>query len=378
MKSFYIVVFFLDIALALFIYLRLFKNNLIVPAKYLIPLLFILALTPILFNLTMRFPIPNVVAFSINLLYGIYIILILGALVSLIPAIPLSIYQKWYPLAQQTKLIIQLSYLAFLVIFGGLSFYFALIHPPEVVKVKVAVDKNRFPNFPPLRVVQISDVHITPYMGKKNTQMIVDSVNKLNPDLIFITGDLIDAPPLKITDDLLPLKDLKANKGIFYVLGNHEYYRNIIESVNAIKKFKNITPLFNDSYLLKDEGIIILGLNDRTGSKDLYGPDPAKLLKMINDPQNEKYFKMLLLHQPKQFHDFKNLVDMAFAGHTHGGQIYPFNFVAKKYNDNFLEGLYKFQKEDRETYFYVNRGTGFWGPPLRFPDPREITLFEIH
>ncbi len=232
-----------------------------------------------------------------------------------------------------------------------------------------------FPDLPPdlvnLRCLQISDLHVGPTIDKSYVERLVQISNLQNPDLIFLTGDLCDGTVDHLKDQIEPLKKLKSKFGIFYITGNHEYYWDGQAWIDYFKSC-NFTVLLNSHQVIKigNAQLSIGGCTDLK-AETFISEHKCDAIKTISAmPENS--FKLLLAHQPNTFKQFANStykVDLQLSGHTHGGQFFPWSiavYAAQKY----IKGLYL---EDK-TYIYVNRGTGYWGPPFRFPEKSEVTL----
>lgn len=212
------------------------------------------------------------------------------------------------------------------------------------------------------RLVQISDVHVGPLLRRDWVGQVVDSIATLSPDLVAITGDLVDGRVDELREHVAPLSRLQAKHGVFFVTGNHEYYSGV-EDWYAHLPTLGIRPLRNERHRIAP-GLEIAGIEDPTGSPDLQralaGRDPADAL-------------ILLAHQPRQFLEAaKEEVSLTLSGHTHGGQIWPFSWLVALAQP-YLAGLHR----RGASQLYVSRGTGFWGPPMRVFAPAEITLIKL-
>ncbi|MBN2341247.1 MAG: metallophosphoesterase [Deltaproteobacteria bacterium] len=231
--------------------------------------------------------------------------------------------------------------------------------------------------FPPsmngFTIAQISDIHIGLTIGKDWLEKIVRQVNELNPDLIVITGDLIDGYVDSLCEEVAPLQFLNAPHGVFFVTGNHEYYFKAHQWISHLKKM-NINVLENRSVRIENESehFVLAGVNDyhASSSPEKEGPDLQKAL--ANRPSDSEV--ILLCHQPKVIFDAAKMdVGLVLSGHTHGGQIWPFNLLVRlqqPYNKGKITG-------HRRTVLYINQGTGYWGPPMRLGTTSEITLFTL-
>ena len=248
----------------------------------------------------------------------------------------------------------------------------------------------------PIKAVQLSDVHIGGLMDSARVRKIVERVNALQPDMIFLTGDIIDSRLALVENAVDELGKLKAKYGVYYALGNHEYFHDL---QNIITKARDLgfILLLNQGSLLKTESgdeIFIAGIADLVGNRESFIPYnlPPKLTETLqshNCAQNEpnKTGKcaptILLAHQPKVIEEFLDIdkqnpkltqnVALILSGHTHGGQIFPFSLLVLL-QQPYLKGLAKIT---HNTSLYINQGTGYWGPPMRVLSQSEITLFHL-
>ena len=229
----------------------------------------------------------------------------------------------------------------------------------------------RIPNLPPalagLRLVQISDVHIGPLLQKEWVEGVVERVRALRPDLVAITGDLVDGTVDELREHVAPLARLaEAPRGVYFTTGNHEYYSGVDDWLRHLPTL-GIRPLANERVEVAP-GLDLAGIHDPTG-RGRYAPDlPAALLgRDANRPV------VLLAHQPRQFREAaRQGVSLTLSGHTHGGQIWPFSWLVALVQP-YIAGLHRLG----DAQLYVSRGTGFWGPPMRVFAPAEITLLRL-
>ncbi len=219
------------------------------------------------------------------------------------------------------------------------------------------------------RIVQWSDVHVGPTIRRRFLQSLVERTNALGADAIAITGDFVDGPLSELRDEVEPLRELRARDGIFYVTGNHEYYWNAGEWCAALQTL-GLDFLRNEHRVVTRNGasIVFAGVTDPVG-RGIHTQDPDAALSGAP----ESAVKVLLSHRPQTADAASRLgADLQLSGHTHGGQFFPFNLVIKKFQP-IVAGLHRVGR----TWLYVNRGTGYWGPPSRLAVGGEITVIEL-
>lgn len=220
-----------------------------------------------------------------------------------------------------------------------------------------------------LKIVQISDLHIGITVGSRWLDDIVTRVNALEPDLVVITGDLIDGSADRLKQEIDPLERLTATYGTYFVTGNHEYYSGANRWIKEVEK-RGVRVLRNESIPIGegDEVMHLAGVDDYSAKGMLrgHGQDIRKAVRHI--PEDTPI--VLLAHQPKAVHEASDHgVDLVLSGHTHGGQIWPFNYLVglqQPYN----KGWHQYSDT---TQIYVNQGTFMWGPPMRLGTECEIT-----
>ncbi len=240
----------------------------------------------------------------------------------------------------------------------------------KVAVEPVKVFLSKLPTGKSYKIVQISDVHVGPTIGKEFLESVVATINAEDADVVAITGDLVDGSVAQLGSLVEPLRDIKAKHGVFFVTGNHEYYSGADEWIAYLKTL-GVRVLRNERVPIDgEEGFDLAGVDD-TSSKSWpgHGQDVAKAIAG-RDPARAV---VLLAHQPKAIGDaVKHEVDLQLSGHTHGGQIWPWGY-AVRLDQRHVAGLAR----EGETQIYVSRGTGYWGPPIRVGAPAEITRIEI-
>jgi hypothetical protein len=234
---------------------------------------------------------------------------------------------------------------------------------------KVPVTLKKLPkSLGTYRMVQVTDMHVGPTLGGDFVQEVVARVNALKPDLIAITGDLVDGTVSQLKDSVEPLKDLRAPDGVFFVTGNHEYYTGDVDEWLAYLTGLGVRVLRNEKVSIRNQ-FDLAGVDDLSARGPGHGYHPDQALAG-RDPERAV---VLLSHQPRGFSDAIRLgVDLQLSGHTHGGQFIPFNYIVGLYQP-YLAGLY----QEGNSRLYVSCGTGYWGPPIRLGVPAEITEIEL-
>ncbi len=242
---------------------------------------------------------------------------------------------------------------------------------PDVIEVDIPI-KNLPNQLDGLRIVQISDIHAGPTIKRDFVRQITNQVNELKPDLIALTGDLVDGSVSYLSNDVAPLADLRAPLGKFFITGNHEYYSGVEHWLKETERI-GFTNLVNEHRLVNINGatLTVAGVTDQEAGRILpeQKTDPAKALR--GTPADS--IKILLAHQPASINEASRLgVDLQLSGHTHGGQFKPFHLAVKQAYP-YVAGLHYHEG----TWIYVNSGTGYWGPPLRIGIPNEITVIRL-
>ncbi|MER6617041.1 metallophosphoesterase, partial [Streptomyces xantholiticus] len=217
------------------------------------------------------------------------------------------------------------------------------------------------------RVAVVSDIHLGPILGRAHTQRIVESINATQPDLVAVVGDLVDGSVADLGSAAEPLAQLRARHGSFFVTGNHEYFSGADEWVDHVREL-GLRPLRNERVEIAG-GFDLAGVDDVAGEDEGQGPD---FVRALGDRDRSRA-AVLLAHQPVVIHDaVEHGVDLQLSGHTHGGQLWPGNFLAELANPT-VAGLERYG----DTQLYVSRGAGAWGPPVRVGAPSDITVVQL-
>lgn len=224
------------------------------------------------------------------------------------------------------------------------------------------------------RLVQLTDLHISRLFPRSWAEKVVAQTNALHPDVIVITGDLIDGLVHTRLDDIAPLANLRAPLGVWAITGNHEYYFNAPEWKQHFATL-GMKVLANQHVVLmqKEQPLVLAGLNDWAALRfGLPGPNLKQALEGV--PAGVPI--ILLNHQPRGARTFaKQGVAAQLSGHTHGGMVWGLNALVARANEGFVSGLYDVDG----MQLYVSNGTGIWnGFPVRLSAGAEITEFVLH
>ncbi|MEU1122097.1 metallophosphoesterase [Streptomyces sp. NPDC005899] len=216
------------------------------------------------------------------------------------------------------------------------------------------------------RIAVVSDIHLGPILGRAHTQRIVDTINATQPDLVAIVGDLVDGSVADLGNATDPLAQLRARHGSYFVTGNHEYYSGVEQWVQRVREL-GVHPLRNARAEIP--GFDLAGVNDISGEDHADAPDYARAL----GDRDTTRAAVLMAHQPVMIDQaVEHGVDLQLSGHTHGGQLWPGNLIARLDNPT-VAGLERYG----DTQLYVTRGAGAWGPPVRVGAPSDITVVEL-
>ncbi|MEB2312100.1 MAG: metallophosphoesterase [Sorangiineae bacterium] len=227
-----------------------------------------------------------------------------------------------------------------------------------------------------ITIAHLTDIHVGPTIGRDFLAGIVHQTNQLAPDLVAITGDLVDGTVEALRDQLAPLTALRARHGVFFVTGNHEYFYDADAWCDELERI-GLQVLRNRRVSISNgaESFDLAGVDDhqgrpsprhggRVGAEDVPGALAGR------DPAREC---VLLAHQPRTVLEaLKHGVGLQLSGHTHGGQLWPWRYLVYL-QQPIVSGLGRFG----DTQVWVSNGTGYWGPPMRLGAPPEITLITL-
>jgi predicted MPP superfamily phosphohydrolase len=254
---------------------------------------------------------------------------------------------------------------------AGTGAYFAN-SAPVVRRVPVTL-RGLDPALDGLRIVSFSDAHLSSTYGGRRFERLVELVNEQRPDVVAVVGDLVDGGVAELREDAAPLADLVSDQGVFFVTGNHEYF------VDTDDWLRHLPTLGIE--VLRNERVPIVrgaasfdlaGIDDRTAASSGL-PGHGADLDAALDGRDESRPVVLLAHQPVMVEQARAAgVDLQISGHTHGGQLWPFDALIRL-DQPVVEGL----SRHGDTQLYVTSGAGYWGPPMRVGARPEVTVVEL-
>jgi uncharacterized protein len=245
------------------------------------------------------------------------------------------------------------------------------LSPPRLRRVQIPLD--RLPrSMDGLRIAAVADIHLGPLAGRPHAERVAAAVNRLDADLVAIVGDLVDGTVAELGAAAAPLRGLRSRHGSYFVTGNHEYYSGVEEWVAKIDRL-GVRVLQNERLEIRARGGVLdlAGVDDPTGED--VGASGGPNFPRALDGRDPDRPVVLLAHQPVQVREAARYgVDLQLSGHTHGGQMVPFNYLVRL-QQPVVSGLATVDG----TKVFVTTGAGFWGPPVRVGVPPEVTLVEL-
>lgn len=220
-----------------------------------------------------------------------------------------------------------------------------------------------------IKIVQISDVHIGHIIRETRLKKILDKVKSEAPDILLCTGDLVDGLRSDLNDISNLFKEINPRYGKFAITGNHEYYAGIEQSLEFIER--------SGFRILRGEGLTVKGIINIAGVDD-HADISSGTTKSVNEKEMlsrlpKDKFTLFLKHRPFIEEELNGLYDLQLSGHTHKGQIFPFNFFVGRFFP-FISGYHHITDK---SSIYISRGSGTWGPPIRFLSQPEVTVIEL-
>jgi uncharacterized protein len=248
---------------------------------------------------------------------------------------------------------------------------------PEIREVPVKLERLP-PALSGLTIAQVSDLHVGPTIRDREVRRVVELTNGLRPDLVAVTGDLVDGTVAELRQVVSEMGRLEARYGVFFVTGNHEYYfpnPGAVGDWMAELERLGMRVLRNERVRIGDAGpggatFDLAGIDDwRTEPS---APGPERLFRTLSGRAPDRSL-VLLAHQPLGVSQaVRSGVELQLSGHTHGGQIFPFSLLVSAVY-RYARGLHRVEEGEARGHVYVSRGTGYWGPPIRLGEPPEIT-----
>ncbi|MER7333382.1 MULTISPECIES: metallophosphoesterase [unclassified Micromonospora] len=243
--------------------------------------------------------------------------------------------------------------------------------PPQLDRVQIPLAKLPR-SMDGLRIATVSDIHLGPLRGRAHTERIVAAINRLDADIVAVVGDLVDGSVAELGEAAEPLRGLRSRHGSYFVTGNHEYYSGVEEWVQELDRL-GLRVMQNERTEIQARGGVLdlAGVNDVTAAGTGLAA-PADYVAALGDRDPSRPV-VLLAHQPVAAVEAAKFgVDLQLSGHTHGGQMVPFNLLVKL-QQPVVSGL----GEVDGTKVYVTNGAGFWGPPVRVGAEPQVTLVEL-
>lgn len=242
---------------------------------------------------------------------------------------------------------------------------------PSIYDVEIPL-KDLPQEFDGFRIAQITDLHVGPTIGRDYTEKVVAMANGLGADLIALTGDFVDGSVSQLREALAPIAKLKAGYGTYLVTGNHEYYWGVEEWIEEYRRL-GARVLLNEHVVISKDGrqLVLAGVTDYSAAHIIpaHASNPQKSIEGAPG----KAIKILLAHQPASYKQASAAgFHLQLSGHTHGGQFFPWSIVV-----SLAQRYYKGLNKHNDMWIYTSRGAGYWGPPIRFLVPSEITRITL-
>ncbi len=261
------------------------------------------------------------------------------------------------------------AFLCIIALAVSLSAY-AIVEASRIEVVRVRVVTDRLPaSVPSLRIAQITDLHLGLVHRTGKAREVAEIVAREHPDIFVSTGDLVDGQLDGVAELAEILRRIPAPRGKFAVLGNHEYYAGIDRAIDFTRK-AGFTLLRNETVTV-DDAVRIAGVDDPAGAR--FGRTGGTEEAAVLGDRTDGRFTILLKHRPQLDPATGGKFDLQLSGHTHHGQIFPFRLLTRL--------VFPLLAGDHPVpgggILHVSRGTGTWGPPMRFLAPPEITVVDI-
>jgi uncharacterized protein len=247
---------------------------------------------------------------------------------------------------------------------------YAALAPPRVVRVQVTAPAGSGVS-EPVRIAFMSDLHLGHLGTSAQFEDTLEVIAELKPDVVVVPGDIVDERSDDVRRGMTLLGGIDAAQGVVATLGNHEHYTRLEFFLEECKKH-DIRVLRQQSWQMP-QGVVLAGVDDLRVLRD-QELDLVDAFKKTLSPIPTERFTVLLFHRPVKVQSAFDLgANLILSGHTHGGQLPPFQFLSPIANDGHLSGAYEYG----DNLLYVTSGAGFWGPPMRLFAPREVVLIEL-
>jgi len=241
----------------------------------------------------------------------------------------------------------------------------AAFRGPHIERIDLPI-AGLHPDLEGLRIVQISDLHVGPNIGRRYVQRVVDLSRSLQPDLVVLTGDIVDGPVERLAPHVAPLAELAKGGNAYFILGNHDCYAGADAWIAHFRQMGMTVLLNAHTIVQRGKARLLIG--------GVVDPAYGRLRPEISIANQAADFRLLLAHNPRLAPlGAAAGFDLQLSGHTHAGQFFPWTLAVRLVHAPHVAGL---SREGAMTV-YVSAGTGTWGPPVRFGTNPELTLVRL-
>jgi predicted MPP superfamily phosphohydrolase len=268
----------------------------------------------------------------------------------------------------KTKIVLAIGLFSAVVI--ALVAGFLNARSPQVKVLQIHITKQ-VDSLKTLNIAVASDIHLGTIIGRERLNTIVDKINGLHADLVLFPGDIVDEDLAPVINQNLgeTLRTIKAKYGVFAVTGNHEYIGGVEKAYKYL--MDHGIKVLRDEVTTVDGNIVLVGREDRSISQ--FSGTKRKPLSELMAGVDRRFPIILMDHQPIGLNEaVEQGVDLQLSGHTHHGQIWPFNGIT-----NAIYEVSWGYKKKGQTQFYVSSGVGTWGPPVRLGNTPEIIHLQL-
>jgi len=303
-------------------------------------------------------------AFMLYFLLAVLLIDLVRLVNHFLPFLPRLVYVDY----QKTKLIVLFAVTGIVTLMVTAGFINARI--PRITRMEIPINKQVL-GYKKLNLVMVSDIHLGTIIAKRKANRLVEAINRLDPDIVLFAGDVVDEDLAPVIKNNLGanLVQIRSKLGVYAITGNHEYIGGADRAVNYLTEH-GITVL-RDTTLLIDHRFWLVGREDR--DRQRFTGKGRKSLRELIQQVDKAYPVIVLDHQPFGLGKAVELgVDLQLSGHTHHGQLWPFNHLTS--------AIYEISSGYRQiggTHFFVSTGFGTWGPPVRIGNRPEIVQITL-